>query len=79
VDEEERTRDRILAEDLMGKVEATFELVGQVARDMPEIKERLGRVETILFEHSADLREIKLLVVGHAEAIAELRAVSHEH
>ena len=42
MDDEDRRRDRILAEDLMGKVEATFELVSRMARDMPEVKERLG-------------------------------------
>jgi len=79
MDKQERMRDRILAEDLLSKAEATFELVGQVARGMPDIKERLGRVEGILLEHSADLTELKQLAGRQLETVAELKAGAHTH
>jgi hypothetical protein len=33
----------------------------------------------ILADHSSDLKEIKQIVGGHAEAIVELRSASHTH
>jgi hypothetical protein len=85
----EADRDRILSEKLWGELEN----IRQYVQDIPEIKDRLGRLESdvsemkgiqivhgeILKEHSAELREIKQIVGGHHEAIAELKLASHTH
>ena len=83
------SRDRILSEQMLSRLDAIQELV----KDVPEIKDRLGRVELlldgvegtlalhteVLREHSADLKEIKQIVGGQMESVAELQAVSHSH
>jgi len=72
---------------------AQLEAIQESLRDVPEIKRivtehsamldrltaTLGTHSDILSEHSADLREVKQLLAGQMEAVAELSAASHVH
>jgi hypothetical protein len=55
------------------------ERLGRVEDRLDGVEARLTSVEVTLADHSADLKEIKQIVGGHAEAIVELKAASHTH
>ncbi len=65
----------ILGEQLLARLDAIQELV----RDVPEIKDRLTRVEAIVTEHSARLGGIEMIVKEHSAQLKDLSAQLKEH
>lgn len=74
---DEQGRDRILSEQMLSRLDAIQELV----QDVPEIKDRLGRVESAVNEmkaeqtvHTEILREHSATLAEHGADIRELKA-----